>query len=167
MVILDVMFIAAGFLLRILGGTLATEIQPTYWLFLCTLNVSLFLGFAKRRAEIVVAENNVSEQRKVLEHYSSGFLDQMISIVTGATLVCYILYTVDDITIETYQTHGLIVTVIFVMYGLFRYLYLSYHKSQGESPTMTILKDFPFLINILLWILACTAVIYWGEKLPW
>lgn len=170
-VILDVMFIALGFLLRVMMGACATTVLPSYWLLLCTVNVSLFLGFTKRRAELIALESNAQAHREVLEHYSHGFLDQMIAIVTGATLVCYILYTVDARTVETFGTRYLVATVPFVLYGGFRYLYLSYHKSGGGNPAKAILTDTPFLVNLFLWALACLAIIYWGAELesrmPW
>ncbi|MEK7793182.1 MAG: decaprenyl-phosphate phosphoribosyltransferase [Candidatus Hydrogenedentota bacterium] len=163
-VILDVGFIAVGFILRILAGAYATETTPSYWLVLCTLNVSLFLGFAKRRAELIRLGDSAAEHRAVLEHYSEGFLDQMISIVTTSTLVCYILYTVDDRTVGYVGSYGFIVTIPFVMYGIFRYLYLTYHRDRGGDPTRAILMDPMFLLNNLAWGLACIAVIYWGAQ---
>lgn len=164
-VILDVAFIAVGFILRILAGAFATETLPSYWLILCTLNVSLFLGFAKRRGELSDLGENAQNHREVLEHYSEGFLDQMISIVTTSTLICYILYTVDDRTQEQFGTRALVLTVPFVMYGIFRYLYLTYHHDKGGSPTRAILMDPIFLVNGLLWGLSCAAVIYYGPEI--
>ena len=170
-VILDVMFIAVGFILRILAGAAATAVNPSYWLILCTLNVSLFLGFTKRRAEIIELETDAHSHRAVLAHYSQAFLDQMIAIVTGATLVCYILYTVDERTVAVFGTYGLVATVPFVMYGLFRYLYLGYHLHEGGNPSELVVKDVPLVINGILWILACIIVIYWGpmisDLMPW
>lgn len=170
-VILDVMFLALGFILRVLAGAAATAVPPSHWLLLCTLMVSLFLGFTKRRAELVGMNDAASNHREVLEHYSAGFLDQMIAIVTGATLVCYILYTVDERTVRIFGSYGLVATVPFVLYGLFRYLYLSYHREGGGSPTETILRDWPFLVNLILWGVTCLAVIYKGpiisKWLPW
>ncbi len=165
-VILDVMFVAAGFLLRVVMGACATAVPPSHWLLLCTLTLSLFLGLTKRRAELVALEQNAQAHREVLEHYSEGFLDQMIAIVTGATLVCYVMYTVDERTVAVFHTPYLIASVPFVLYGLFRYLYLSYRKSLGGNPTQAILSDPPFLVNLFLWALACFLIIYWGPRLP-
>lgn len=162
LVILDVAFIALGFVLRIMAGALATDTEPSFWLLLCTVNISLFLGFAKRRAELLSLGDQAVTHREVLEHYSPGFLDQMISIVTTTTLVCYILYTIDDRTVEYFGTRSLIITVPFVMYGIFRYLYLTYHRSEGGSPTRLLLMDPLFLINNVLWVLACIGIIYWN-----
>ncbi|MBI4557366.1 MAG: decaprenyl-phosphate phosphoribosyltransferase [Candidatus Hydrogenedentes bacterium] len=165
-VILDVMFIAVGFILRILAGAVATAVQPSHWLLLCTLNVSLFLGFAKRRSEIVVLQDKAGDHREVLEHYSTAFIDQMVAIVTGATLVCYILYSVDEATVARFGTDQLILTVPFVMYGLFRYLYLSYHHTHGVNPAKTMLGDVSFLVNLALWGITCLYVIYWAREMP-
>lgn len=170
-VILDVMFIAVGFLIRVLTGAAAAQVAPSHWLLLCTLTVSLFLGFTKRRAEIVAMNDNARDHRRVLDHYSIAFLDQMIAIVTGATLVCYILYTVDARTVAEFGSPYLVATVPFVLYGVFRYLYLGYHRDEGGNPTRAILTDWPFLVNLALWGLACLAVIYYGDALaahfPW
>lgn len=170
-VILDVMFIAVGFILRILMGAATTEVEPSYWLILCTLTLSLFLGFTKRRAELVALRNDAQVHREVLEHYSLAFVDQMVAIVTGTTLVCYILYTVDAHTREIFGTRGLVATVPFVLYGMFRYLYLAYHRNEGGNPSKTIAKDLPFVINLVLWGLVCVLVVYAGGRihtyLPW
>ena len=165
MVILDVMILAAGFVLRVLLGAFAVDVPASYWLLLCTFTVALFLGFGKRRAELLTLESTAANHRPVLEHYSPVFLDQMIAIVTSATLVCYILYTVDRRTAEVFHTHLLVLTVPFVLYGLFRYLYLLYHRQRGDSPTTTILLDPAFLLNAILWAGACVAVIYGHETI--
>jgi 4-hydroxybenzoate polyprenyltransferase len=159
-VILDVMILASGFVLRVLLGAFAVQVPASYWLILCTFTAALFLGFGKRRAELLMLESSASNHRRVLDHYSPAFLDQMIAIVTSATLLCYILYTVDRRTVETYGTHLLVLTVPFVLYGLFRYLYLLYQRALGGSPTNAILFDPAFLINGVLWAAACVAVIY-------
>ncbi len=171
LVILDVMFLAVGFILRVLIGAAAAAVSPSHWLLLCTLTVSLFLGFTKRRAELIDLEGRAHSHREVLEHYSHDFLDQMVSISTGATLLCYILYTVDARTAEVFHTRGLIATVPFVLYGVFRYLYLSYHRNDGGNPAELILRDRPFLLNLALWGAACTVIIHYGPQmaawLPW
>jgi 4-hydroxybenzoate polyprenyltransferase len=165
LVILDVMTLAAGFVLRVLAGAFAVEVAASYWLLLCTFTVALFLGFGKRRAELITLESSAASHRPVLDHYSTVFLDQMIAIVTSATLVCYILYTVDRRTVEVFETRLLVLTVPFVLYGLFRYLYLLYHRRRGDSPTSTILLDPAFLLNGVLWAAACAAIIYAHETL--
>ncbi len=170
-VIVDVMFIAVGFLLRIFAGAAATSVPPSYWLLLCTLNLSLFLGFAKRRFELIALEGNAVNHRRVLEHYSTGFLDQMIAIVTATTMVCYILYTVDERTVSVFRTRLLVATVPFVLYGMFRYLYLAYHRGTGGNPSKALLTDVPLALTVVLWIASCLVIIYFGQDLsswlPW
>ena len=166
--ILDVMIIAAGFVLRILGGSAAINVSPSHWLVLCTIMISLFLGFAKRRAELVtVADSGESTgtSRIVLKDYSIAFLDQVIPIVTAATIVCYALYTVDQRTLEAFGTRAMVITVPCVMYGLFRYVYIVYHLKKGEDPTQTLLRDVPTIANIIVWIVLSLCVVIYGAKL--
>ena len=162
-VIIDVMVIGAGFVLRVLGGASAIAVSPSHWLVLCTILLSVFLGFTKRRAELVLLDDKAVDHRKVLTSYSASFLDQMISVVTATTLMCYILYTVDPVTVVKMGSRGLLLTVPFVMYGIFRYLYLVYHLEQGDSPTLALLHDKMMLAGIAIWALLCTAVIYWPQ----
>jgi len=127
-VILDVFVISAGFMLRILAGTLGLEITPSHWLLLCGLMVSLFLGFAKRRAELLMLESSGgysrATTRRVLEDYSPVVLEQYIAVSAACTIISYGLYTVSESTIATHGSSDLIYTVPFVVYGIFRYLYL-------------------------------------------
>ena len=164
-VIIDVMMIGGGFVLRVLGGAAAINVSPSHWLVLCTILLSMFLGFTKRRAEITLLQRKAADHRGVLFRYNPAFLDQMISVVTAATLMCYILYTVDGRTIErvTGGSRGLLLTVPFVMYGIFRYLYVVYRLEKGGSPTSALLRDKMLLGCIVLWALLCMAVIYSPE----
>ncbi len=164
LVILDVMIVAAGFVLRILGGSLAIEVPASHWLVLCTILISLFLGFTKRRAELVSSQNNNQHARKVLKDYSIAFLDQVISMVTGATIVCYALYTVDARTMDVFGTRAMILTVPLVIYGLFRYIYIIYYLNEGEDPTRSLLRDLPTIINLLLWIAVSLLVVLYGHS---
>jgi 4-hydroxybenzoate polyprenyltransferase len=159
-VILDIMFIASGFVLRILAGTTLAGVSPSDWLIICTITLSLFLGFSKRRNELVLMGENAGHQRKVLKDYSIPFLDQMISIVTACTIMSYILYTVSLETVDRFGTKNLIFSVPFVLFGIFRYLYLIYLREMIEDPIDLVLKDFPFLFNILLWVIAVMIIIY-------
>lgn len=159
-VIVDVVTIAAGFVLRVLGGAVIINVAASQWLILCTILLSLFLGFSKRRHELVLLENNASSHRDVLEHYSPYFLDQMISVVTASTLVCYALYTMSKDTIEKLGTSKLIYTIPFVLYGIFRYLYLVHQKEQGGSPTEVMFTDKPMIVNVALWGIATVVLIY-------
>ncbi len=164
-VIIDVLVIATGFVLRILAGAAALSVLPSAWLVLCGVMISLFLGFTKRRAEVVLLGDRASEHRKVLAHYSPAFLDQMISIVTAATVVGYVLYTVDSRTIELVGSRALLLSVPLVLYGIFRYLYLVYHAESGGDPTRTVFTDIPLLVTGALWGVLCTAVILLGKDI--
>jgi len=159
-VILDIMFIASGFVLRILAGTTLAGVNPSDWLVICTITLSLFLGFSKRRNELVLMGENAGTQRKVLKEYSIHFLDQMISMVTACTVMSYILYTVSPETVGRFETKNLMFSIPFALFGVFRYLYLIYLKKKMGDPIDLILKDFPFLLNILLWISAVMIIIY-------
>jgi len=164
-VIIDVMMIGAGFVLRVLAGAAAIHVSPSHWLVLCTILLSVFLGFTKRRAELTLLNEKAAEHRKVLTSYSPVFLDQMISVATATTLMCYILYTVDARTVNSVAggSRGLLLTVPFVMYGIFRYLYLVYRQEKGGSPTTALLHDRMMLLSVALWTLLCVAVIYFPE----
>lgn len=159
-VIMDVVTIASGFVLRVLGGAVIISVTSSQWLILCTILLSLFLGFSKRRHELVLLEDNATGHRKVLEHYSPYFLDQMISVVTASTVICYALYTMSKDTIEKLGTSKLIYTIPFVLYGIFRYLYLVHQKEKGGSPTEIVFTDKPMIVNIILWVIASIVFIY-------
>ncbi len=159
-VILDVMTIAAGFVLRVIAGAVLIGVPSSEWLIICTILLSLFLGFSKRRHEIKILENGANTHRPVLQHYSPYFLDQMIGIVTATTVMSYALYTISDETVHKFGTKHLIYTVPFVLYGIFRYLYLVHKKDEGGDPTRLALTDLPLLFNIVLWIITVTIIIY-------
>lgn len=159
-VIIDVITIAAGFVLRVVGGAVIISVISSQWLILCTILLSLFLGFSKRRHELILLEDTAMGHRKVLEYYNPYFLDQMISVVTASTLICYALYAMSKDTIEKLGTSKLIYTIPFVLYGIFRYLYLVHQKEKGGSPTEVMLTDKPMIFNVMLWIAASTIFIY-------
>jgi len=159
-VIIDVVSIAAGFVFRVLGGAVIISVVASQWLILCTILLSLFLGFSKRRHELILLEDNATSHRKVLEHYSPYFLDQMIAVVTASTLICYALYTMSRDTVEKLGTSKLIYTIPFVLYGIFRYLYLVHQKEEGGSPTEIMFTDKPMIINICLWVISSVVFIY-------
>lgn len=165
MVILDVMCIALGFVLRVLAGAQATQVEVSSWLFLCTTFLALFLAFSKRRHEITLLAAGASGQRSVLDQYSPAFLDQMINVVTASAVVSYALYAVAPETVAKFHTQRLIYTIPLVLFGIFRYLYLMYQRPDQRNPTEAILRDPPFLINIALWGLAVVWIVY-GHG-PW
>jgi len=158
-VILDVLVIAMGFVLRALAGVSmvrdagyeGTIISP--WLMLCTFFLAVFLAFAKRRSELVSLGDNAAGHRRILQEYSAPLLDGMMGIASAACIIGYSIYTVSDRTLEQVSTM-LWVTIPFVTYGIFRYLYLIHIKGHGGSPDRILLNDMPLLLNILLWLLS-------------
>jgi 4-hydroxybenzoate polyprenyltransferase len=157
-VILDVFSIAFGFVLRVSAGAVVIGVAMSHWLLICTMLLALFLGLSKRRHEIVTLSSD--DSRRVLAEYNPLFLDMMIGIVTSATVVSYALYTVSQETIQRFHTDHLLLTVPFVLYGIFRYLYLVYHKNYGGAPAHTLMTDIPLLLNVVLWGFACGLIIY-------
>ncbi len=157
MVILDVFVIATGFVLRAISGTFILNVTISPWLIICTLLLALFLALAKRRYELNTLKD-ASKHRKILEEYSIPLLDEMMSVVTASTVIAYSLYTFTSKTAQ--QSHYLMLTIPFVLYGIFRYLYLIHKKNLGGSPELILLKDKPMIINILLYLLTTIAIIY-------
>jgi 4-hydroxybenzoate polyprenyltransferase len=162
LVIIDVLTIAALFVLRILAGAVLIDVPTSEWLIICTVLLSLFLGFSKRRHELsFLGSGDAVTHRSVLRHYSLYFLDQMIGIVTASTVMSYALYTISDETVRKFGTSHLIYTVPFVLYGIFRYLYLVHKKEEGGNPAKLALTDIPLMVNIILWVAAASVIIYW------
>lgn len=160
-VILDVFIISLGFMLRVEGGAAAISVPISSWMILTTMFLSLFLAISKRRAELSASEiDNVENQRKVLGHYDISFTDQMNTVAVTGTIICYALYTVSDRTVNTFHTENLIYTTPFVIYGMFRYLYLLHKKNLGESPEQIVTKDISLIVNILLWFASAFIIIY-------
>ncbi|GAB4338463.1 MAG: decaprenyl-phosphate phosphoribosyltransferase [Candidatus Abyssubacteria bacterium] len=161
-VILDVFAIALGFVIRALAGGIVINRPISDWFLVCTLFLSLFLALAKRRNELLLLEEDAHKHRKALAEYSPYFLDQMIAVVTTSTVISYAMFTVSSESLEyqRFQTHKLIYTVPFVLYGIFRYLYLAYHKEQGGSPTKILLTDRALMLDIILWFAACSLILY-------
>lgn len=158
-VILDVFCISAGFMLRLLAGTIGVGIPPSKWLLMCGMMVTLFLGFAKRRAEIVSKKSLQQNQREVLADYNSGFLDQLMTICMGTTILSYSLYTMSPDTITVHKTENLIFTVPLVIYGLFRYLYHNQVQNGGEDPTTSLIKDRHIVATFLAWVLSIIMIL--------
>lgn len=158
-VILDVFIIATGFMLRILAGTLGLGIPPSQWLLLCGLMVTLFLGFSKRRAEIIVLSGDKTAHRKVLEEYSPVLLDKMIVITAAGLIMSYSLYTMSAETILIHRTANLVYTVPFVIYGVFRYIYLLHHQRSGGDPSRDLVRDPHMLTVLLAWFITTIVLI--------
>lgn len=151
-VIIDVLAVAIGFVLRAIAGAEVISVPISSWLLICTILLALFLSLGKRRHEILLLEDNAVHHRKILYEYSPGLLDQMISVVTASTVVAYALYTMSADTIAKFHTDNLQYTIPFVLYGIFRYLYLIHQKSEGGSPERILFDDKPLLINIVLYL---------------
>lgn len=154
-VILDVFIISTGFMLRILAGTVGLGIAPSAWLLLCGLMVTLFLGFSKRRAELLMLESSGDSSnltRKVLDDYSPAVLEQFISVTAACTVLSFGLYTMSPQTIALHGTEDLIYTLPFVIYGIFRYLFLLHHKAKGNDTAKDLLTDWHLLLTVLAWI---------------
>jgi len=159
-VIVDVLTIAAGFVLRAAAGAAAVRVEFSNWLLVCTLLLALFIALAKRRHEIVLLADDATGHRRILGEYSAYLLDQMIGVVTASTLIAYIFYTVSPETQEKFGTPWLGLTIPFPLYGIFRYLYLVHKREGGGSPADLLLTDRPLLVCVALWALAVTAILY-------
>ncbi len=159
-VVLDVMIVAAGFALRAISGTFIVHVQISPWLFVCAILLALFLALAKRRHELLFLEGGGISHRSVLGKYSETLLDQMIAVATSATVVTYCLYTIAPETVHKFGTHNLILTVPFVLYGIYRYLYLVYRKEEGGAPERVLFTDVPLIIDILLWLISVVIILY-------
>jgi 4-hydroxybenzoate polyprenyltransferase len=161
-VILDVMSIAAGFVIRAVAGGVLIMVPVSPWLIICTFLLALFLGFSKRRHELILLEARATNHRASLKEYSPYFLDQMIAVVTASTVVAYAIYTASPEVRDKLGTDKLYLTIPFVLFGIFRYLYLVHQREEGGNPTQLLLRDQPLLIDVLLWITTATLLLYWG-----
>lgn len=161
-VIIDVFVIAAGFVLRAAAGAVVIGVPISPWLYVCLVLLSLFIGFSKRRHELVLLEGNAAAHRRILDDYSPELLDNLISVVSAATIMAYSLYTFSAPNLP--EDHSMMLTIPFVVYGLFRYLYLVHHEDAGGAPEQVLLDDLPLLISIVLWGVSATLVLYhpWG-----
>jgi len=158
-VIVDVMVIASGFVLRAVAGAMVINVDISHWLIMCTILLSLFLALCKRRQELE-SLSHAHEHRLILREYSLDFIDQMINVVTPSTLLMYILYSVSPEIQMKLGTSHLYLTVPFVLYGIFRYLYLVHKKGGGGSPATALLTDRPLLICVGLWAVTVVCLLY-------
>jgi 4-hydroxybenzoate polyprenyltransferase len=164
-VILDVLAVAIGFVLRAVAGALAIQVVFSDWLLVCTILLALFLALAKRRHELVTLPD-AAAHRAILAEYSPYLLDQMIAVVTASCLTAYAFYTLAPETIEKYRTDRLALTIPFVIYGIFRYLYLVHRRDQGGSPSDVLLTDRPLLAAVFLWAVAVVLIVYGAPGVP-
>jgi 4-hydroxybenzoate polyprenyltransferase len=148
----DVAFIAAGFVLRVVGGGLATRIDVSGYLVLCTALLAFFLGIGKRRHELASAEANAGAQRAALESYTKGGLDLALAVTGVATVATYAAYTLDSHTVSFFQTQWLWPSTVFVILGVWRFLFIVKNRPSAESPTQEMLRDGPFVATVLLWV---------------
>lgn len=156
-VILDLFIVAAGYVLRAVAGAVIINAAISPWLLICTSLLALFVIMAKRRYEITTL-SDAAKHRKILDEYSVPLLDEMTSVVTASTVIAYSLYTFTSATAARHQY--LMLTIPFVLYGIFRYLYLIHKKNLGGSPELIFLKDIPTIVNILLWVGANIIIVY-------
>ncbi len=159
-VIIDVMSIALGFVLRAYAGAFAIGVPASKWLLINTLFLALFLAFGKRRHELVLLEEGAIAHREILSRYSPYLLDQMIGVVTASVVVVYMLYTFSAEVISRLGTENLFLTIPFVVYGIFRYLYLIHKEERGGEPTKVLISDRPILIDVILWLATVIIVLY-------
>lgn len=159
-VIIDVFALSAGFLLRVAAGAAAINVSISSWIVLCTFSVAAFLALGKRRHEVLILPEDAANHRPVLENYSVGFLEQLLQVVTTSTFIFYCLYCVRSTPDMGTSPEKLMLTIPFVTYGIFRYMYLIYHKEDGGSPTTLLLTDPPLLACTILWLAAFVAIIY-------
>ncbi len=160
-VILDVFALSSGFILRVLAGAGAIEVHVSSWLLLCTFSVSILLALGKRRHEVLILGDKACKHRPVLDHYSVSLLDQLLQLVATSTFIFYCLYCVRGNPELGIDSEMLIYTIPLVTYGIFRYMWLIYHKKDGGSPTSHLLTDPPLLGCATIWLMTCIGIIYY------
>ncbi len=158
MVLLDVFVIAAGFVLRAVGGAVVIEVAISPWLYIVTILLSLFLGFSKRRHELILLNDQAGNHRQILREYTPELLEEILAVVTSSTVMAYSLYTFTYDKLP--KNHAMMLTIPFVLYGIFRYLYLVHLKNAGGSPEEVLLGDRPFLVNAILWMLSVVVILF-------
>lgn len=159
--IVDVLSVAAGFVLRVMAGVAVVEASRfSPWLYICTTLLALFLALSKRRHELVILEANADRHRRILAEYTPELLEEMISVVSSATVIAYSLYTFSAENLP--QNHAMMLTIPFVIYGIFRYLYIVHRKNLAGSPEEALLQDRPLMANNLLWGLMVVIILYWS-----
>lgn len=160
LVIIDALTIAGGFVLRAVAGAVAVAVPISQWLLVCTTLLALFLAFSKRRHEITLLAEGATEHRRILDEYSPYLLDQMIAVVTASTLIAYAVYATSPETAARLGSSRLGLTIPFVLYGIFRYLYLVHRKRGGGSPAALLVTDGPMLACVALWATTVALILY-------
>lgn len=160
--IIDVLVLASFFILRVEAGvTLITVQRFSPWMYVCVTLLALFMGLGKRRAEIVLLAEKANSHRRVLDGYTVSFIDQLLSIVSSTTIVAYALYTFSASNLP--ENHTMMLTIPFVIYGIFRYLFLIHVKEEGGAPEELLLEDIPLLSTVALWALSVVFVLYLSQ----
>ena len=160
-VILDIFSIAAGFMIRVLSGAFIINVEISYWLILTTMFISLFIASMKRDSELrLLIRDQSSSTRKVLNEYSTNLTRQIGTVAASAVIICYALYTVSQRTVKIFGNENLIFTTPFVVFGIFRYMYLVYMNEEGENTTQIMIRDVPMIVTVLLYVLTSVIIIY-------
>jgi len=164
--LVDVFIIAAGFMIRVVAGAFVIGVMVSHWLVLCTLFVSLFLAISKRRGELLLFQaEGGSSGRDVLKEYDLAFIDQLITIAAAGMAISYALYTVAGRTVLVFGTENLIFTTVFVLFGIFRYLFLMKMRKVEDNPMALLITDGAMILNIIAWFACCVLIIYYDEFL--
>jgi 4-hydroxybenzoate polyprenyltransferase len=167
-ILVDVFVIAAGFMLRVLAGAVAIAVLISPWLVLCTLFVSVFLAISKRRGELLLTNQSTGYTgREVLHEYNLNLMDQLMTIAASGMAISYALYTVADRTVTIFGTENLIFTTVFVLFGIFRYLFLVRKNEQEDNPAHLLVTDAAMIVNVIAWFASCVVIIYWNEIRSW
>ena len=159
-VIIDLIIVALAFVLRAVAGAVAIKVAISPWLLVCAFFLALFLVLGKRRNELIILKENSVNHRKILGEYNSKLLDQMIATATATSIMSYVLYIMDSNTIAKFHTRNLIYTIPFVVWGIFRYLYLIYKKEIGGSPEKILINDKGVLLPVMLWSVLVAVILY-------
>ncbi len=160
-VLIDVFVLASGFVIRAAAGAVVVGVPISPWLYVCTVLASLFIGLGKRRSELILLSHSAKHHRRILDEYSIGLLDQLIVIVTSATIMAYSLYTFSAENLPS--DHSMMLTIPFVLYGLFRYMYLMHQRNGGGSPEDALIGDRPLLLSAVLWMASAVIILYIGH----
>jgi hypothetical protein len=158
--LVDVFLVSAGFVLRVIAGAVVIHVEISSWLIVCTTLLALFLALSKRRCELVLLGDDAASQRPSLAHYSPYFLDQLIGVVTAATVMSYALYTLSEDVHNKFPGKRLELTVPFVLFGIFRYLFLVHRLQEGGNPSRLPFTDRVLLAVVLLWAASVVIIIY-------